>query len=258
MRKMGIIWKILTKRTVAMIACLMAILLCFSTLFSLSACGGEDEYDLQVGGNYRTVAVWNTGVVDRYNVTTDHYGHKTFGMVPGETWGAYVRAGDGYFTYKFSAEAGKQFESLKIDLEAYYSNKYKYSSIYSYDVEDENGDWQTNIVVECSYDGKNFWSIYDFHEKHAEEFTNNENEYVGDNALEIDLTEYYSYKVGVLYVRLRIVHMTYNDFSNSEKSQYASVFGQTVGGEGMGINLFRLGVRIYSLFIRGNYVKTDK
>ena len=263
MRKMGIYWKLLTKRAFALISCLLAILLCFAAGFSLSACGDEEAYDLEVGGDYRTVAVWDTGIVDRKNVTTDHYGHKTFGVVPGETWGAYVKGGNGYFTYKIQGAQGKQFESLKIDVEAYYSYKFKENPIFPYEMTDENGDCKTNIIVECSYDGKNFWEVYNFNDKHKEEFTNNENEYVGDNAIEIDLSMDYSYKVGVLYVRFNIIHMTYKDFVDTDNvdsyngKNGENIFGKSLDGT-LGIELHRLGVRFYSAFIRGNYAETDK
>ncbi len=257
MRNLGIYWKLLTKRALVLITFTLAILLSFTTVFSLYACGEKEGYDLEVGGDYRTVAVWNTGIVDRNNVTTDFEGHKTFGIVPGETWGAYVRGGNGYFTYKIQGEQGKQFESLKIDLEAYYSYKHKEKPIYPYDMADENGDWNTNIIVECSYDGKNFWEVYNFHDKHADEFTNNQNEYVGDNAIEIDLSMDYSYKVGVLYVRFNIIHMAYNDFDDSDKGTYSFMFGKSLDGT-LGIELHRLGARFYSAFIRGNYAETDK
>ena len=252
MRNLCIYWKLLTKRAILLISYIVAILLCLSIVFSFAACGEEEGYDIEIGGDYRTVSVWRTGITKAYNVVSDHNGHKTFGVVTGHLWDRYVAAGSGYVTYKFSAAKGEELSSLKLDLEAYYSCNYKDRMIYSYDMPDEEDNWKTNIVIECGYDGEVFWPVYDFHEKHATDFSKDRNEYVGENALEINLLEHYSYKAGALYVRINIIHMTAQDFG-SDANIYPDIFGKTADNV-EGIQLARLGVRLYSAFIRGDYV----
>jgi hypothetical protein len=58
--------------------------------------------------------------------------------------------------------------------------------------------------------------------------------------------------------------MTYKDFVDTDNvdsynGKYGkNIFGSCDGGEGIGIELHRIGTRIYSTFIRGNYLEIEK
>ncbi len=261
MRNLGIFWKNISKRVVKFAAILFVFIFCFAAFCGVYGCGGaaDGSDDYEIGGDYRNVSIFNTDAYKVSNLTTDSNGQKTFGVVCGDLWQEYVSGGTGYVIYQVKPERGKTFASLELSFEAFYSICYRSGSsmkIYPYDMADKDGNWKTNIIVEISWDGTNFTEIYNLHDEVGDELSESVNEYVGENAKKVDLMMSYSTKED-LYVKVKCVHMTYKDFDASERITYQSIFGKMVNGYGqdggIGIELHRLGIRLYSCFIRGTY-----
>lgn len=257
MRSLGIFCKKISNHAYKTAAFLFVFIFVFIAFFGICGCADED-CDVEIGGDFRTVSIYDTDVVKVVNLTTDSEGHKKFGVVCGDLWQAYVGGGTGYVVYYVKPEKGKTFESLELDLEAYFSSNGA-QHIYAYEETDDNGNYKTNITVEYSYNGKDkeYAEIYNLRKVAGDDFERANNEYIGENALKINLLPYYSEKNGGLYVKIKCTHMCYADFSEYQKAIYSSIFGNMVNGAGTyggkGIELHRLAIRLYSAFIRGDY-----
>lgn len=206
----------------------------FSTTCFCACADDEKKSEIIIENDFRNEGIWDTGIYEFNNVVTDFEndgGHRTFGVVTGAVWGAYVSAGNGYLTYEICADDGRCFKSLTVDFSAFLGHK----SIKPYIGEDK-----TNLTVQYGYDNVNFTQAFSLYKtvelNEGEEYSRT-----------VNLTEFAANK-SLIYIRINLIHLAWKDFPLDW--QQNGIFNQNHD-----IVLQRLGVRLYSVKITATQSK---
>ncbi len=208
-----------------------AVLFLFWATCFCACADGEEIPDVIIENDFRNEGIWGYEYIELNNVVTDpafntgNGGHRTFGVVPGAVWGAYVSEGNGYLTYRVCADKGLCFEDLTVNFSAFLGHK---------NIKPYIGEDKTNLTVAYSFDNVDFKEVFSLY-KTVE--INDGEEYFRS----VDLTEFAAGK-SLIYIRINLIHLAWKDFPLD--LQQSGIFNQKHE-----IVLQRLGVRLFSVKI---------
>ncbi len=175
--------------------------------------------DFSVAGG---TGITGTKAIDYNNLTSDEVqgGHDGYGIIPASTWGAYVKPGDAYITYKVQATGDNILSNLKLMFKGYYGC----SAIGEY-----YGSDNTNVKVYYSKDNSSWLTAFNLHDGANSNIpltnvvtnangqsgvANGDQNVFGNKSVYAEYTADFSSVVGtssVMYIKMEILHLTYEE-----------------------------------------------
>lgn len=187
--------------------------------------------------DFTAIGVGEIRATERSNLITDANGHKDYGLVPGSVWGGFVSGGDGYLTYKVTADENKSISTATVSVKVgvgHQGSAYWYNS--SRQGEDTLG---ANLIIYVSRNNSDWIKVYDLDEDEGHPIRNKEE--AQDNILcpTADLSPYID-GWNEMYIKIYVKHF------NVEQTKID-------GWKDNGIALGNVGIMLYSV----NYVCTQ-
>ncbi len=157
------------------------------------------ENDKLVEGGEATL-VKNSHAYEYGNVVNDKA--SGFGLVTGASWGAFTSAGNGYITYKITADEGYTLGELDLTFTAAHGHKRL------------NEFWpKTNVTVSVSADNVTYEKVYDL--KKSRGYQDSGFTVYEDIGLELG---WFSKGKTTAYIRFDLIHPTFADLTDEHKA----------------------------------------
>ena len=202
----------------------------FSTGISYSKVPNKDKKTVNVSDDFVSAGALSSYNVLSYDTIAKSIGDaNSYGIVPASSWGAQMATGIGNVVYVIAPDKNCTADGLSIDMKVNYGHRMIGFS-YSY----------ATINVYVSTDNVNYTKVFDLYNysQYTDAFTvtyvSSGEQYTGmdtfDNLnVKGDLSAYVS-NVSKTYVKIEMVHRTYDEFN----SWTSSTYNKTVGEYGIG------------------------